>query len=448
MIGGIPFTFDGALPDGTKVTPAKLVADDRMESSGWLYEPAGTQRRTVVVLSHPRAEFGRHYSIPALVRAGYAALGHNCRHLNNDVEIIHERVLLDVAAALRWLRGRGFERIVLHGNSGGGALCAAYLQQAALPPERRATNAAGGGRVDLRGELPAADGLIVSAAHAGEGRFLLRTIDPSVTDENDPLSCDPSLDMFNPANGYDLATRTARYSPEWLARYRAAQRARVERLDLVARSLIAAERGARGLLPPAAARLAAAATAAAKNTAAAQGAGADESRAAAYELHRTSREAIPHTLMRVYRTVANPAYLDLSIEPNDRPVGSIFGLLDGRPEFGNYFNWNIARALSPRAWLSVWSGLSSRVNFCSAASAIAVPVLFVHAAGDTEVPTSEADAMWNAIAAADRTRHDLRGADHYLRPVADARLATGGTNDPRKEMGELAAAWLERRFPG
>lgn len=415
MIGGIPFTFDGPLPQGTRVTPVKLVAGDRMESSGWLYEPAGARCRTVVVLPHPRAEFGRHYSIPGLLRGGYAAFGHNCRHLNNDVQIIHERLLLDVAAALRWLRGQGFEHIVLHGNSGGGALCATYQQQATLPAERRVTDTAGGGRVDLRGELPAASGIIVSAAHAGEGKFLLRSLDPSVTDEDDPLSCDPALDMFNPANGYDLAARTARYAPEWVAGYRAAQRARVERLDQIARDLIAAERAARGRLTPA---------------------------APAYEVLRTSREAIPHALLRVYRTVANPAYLDLSIEPNDRPVGSIFGLLDGRPEFGNYFNWNVARALAPRAWLSVWSGVSSRVDFCAAAASIEVPVLFMYAAGDTEIPPSEADAMWNTIAAADKTRHDLPGADHYLRPVTGKR-----TDDPRKEMEDVVVSWLERRFP-
>src|SRR5205085_206438 len=96
--------------------------------------------------------------------------------------------------------------------------------------------------VDLSGEMPPGDGLIAIAAHSGEGRFLLNTIDPSVTDEADPLSCDPELDMFNPANGYDAATGTARYDATFLERYRAAQRARVARLDAFARGQIARER--------------------------------------------------------------------------------------------------------------------------------------------------------------------------------------------------------------
>jgi hypothetical protein len=246
--------------------------------------------------------------------------------------------------------------------------------------------------------------------------------------------------MFNPDNGYDLASRTARYPADWLARYRAAQHARVARLDGIARDLIAAERDARARLAPAAARLAAANAASAGQADTATG--DRRANATAYELLRISREAIPHDLMRIYRTVANPAYVDLSIEPNDRPVGTIFGLLDGRPEVGNYFNWNVARTLSPRAWLSVWSGLSSRIDFCAAAPSIRVPTLFLYPNGDTEIPPSEADAMWNAIASTDKTRHDVRGADHYLRPILGKR-----TDDPRRELDDAITAWLARRFP-
>jgi hypothetical protein len=378
---------------------------------------------------HPRGEFSRHYAVPGLVRAGYAAFGQNSRYLNNDTEAIHERLLLDVAAGMRWLRARsegdgGFEAIVLAGNSGGGSLYAMYQAQAVLPPEEREHDTPGGSRVDLTGAMPPGDGFIAIAAHPGEGRFLLNTIDPSVTDEADPLSCDPALDMFNPENGYDPATGTARYEPAFLQMYRAAQRARVARLDTIARAQIAREREG---------------TETARML---RGAGPGSAQQA-YARMQADRRAVPHRLMVIYRTVANPAYLDLSIDPNERDLGSIFGLVGMRPEFGNYFTSNIARVMAPRAWLSTWSGLSSRADFLASAGAITVPALFVPAAGDSDILPADADAMWSAIAAADKTRHDLAGADHYLRPTA--RRADG--SDPRAELIEVMAAWLAERFP-
>jgi hypothetical protein len=281
--------------------------------------------------------------------------------------------------------------------------------------------------VDLSGEMPPGDGFIAIAAHSSEGRFLLNTIDPSVTEEADPLSCDPALDMFNPENGYDPATGTARYDAAFLETYRAAQRARVARLDALARAQLARERES-------------------AETARAFRAGASGDGAAsapAYARLHADRRAVPHRLMVIYRTVANPAYLDLSIDPNERDAGTIFGLVGARPEFGNYFGSNIARVLSPRAWLSTWSGLSSRADFLASARSVTVPTLFVPANGDSDILASDAEAMWAALAAPDKTRHDLAGADHYLR--ATAHRADGG--DPRGELLEVIAAWLERRFP-
>jgi hypothetical protein len=417
----IPFPYD-ALPEGASTVAIRLFADDGAESTGWLHRPKGTLPNTAVYLMHPRAEFGRHYAIPGILANGYAAFGHNSRYLNNDTEAIHERLLLDVAAGMRWLRAQGIRRVVLLGNSGGGSLFAFYQAQATLPPHEREHDTPGGSGIDLTGELPPADGFVALAAHPGEGLFLINAIDPSVVEEWDPLSCDPELDMFNPANGYDPERGTARYRPEFLGRYRAAQRARVLRLDAIARSQIARERE-----------------------------GVETSRAAGANGHsplppyariQAQRRAVPHRLMVIYRTVANPAYLDLSIDPNERDAGSIFGLVDRRPEFGNYFTSNIARVLSPRAWLSTWSGTSSRANFIESVRRMTVPSLFVPARGDSDILPADADAMWNALAAPDRTRHDLTGADHYLQPTA----AGAGMDHPRVRFDRLLAEWMDRRF--
>lgn len=414
VVRGGPF-YDH-LPDGTAIEPERLFADDGAESSAMLFYPAAGLPKTVCYLMHPRADFARHYAIPGIVSAGYAAFGHNSRYLNNDTEAIHERLVLDIAAGMRRLRRRGFEQVVLIGNSGGASLFAFYQAQAVLPAEQREQETPGGSRVDLSGELPLGDGFVALAAHSGEGLFLLQSIDPSVTEEADPLSCDPELDMFNPENGYDPETGTARYDRGWLQHYREAQRARHLRLDAVARAQIARERE-----------------------------GSETARATgmtAYALIQAKRRAVPHRLLTIYRTVANPAYLDLSIDPNARPVGTIFGGPTARPEFGNYFSSNIARVLSPRAWLSTWSGTSSRANFIENAQQITVPTLFCAADGDSDILPAIAEAMWQAIAATDRVRHDIAGADHYLRPLPGATAAP-----PRERFAAMLTDWLRERFP-
>src|SRR5262249_26078294 len=106
-------------------------AADGFPLSGRLYLPPRGEPDTVVVAMHPRVDFARHYLAPAVAAAGYAFFGPASRYLNNDADMLHERVLLDVAGTVGYLRERGFRTVVLLGNSGGGSLVAFYLQQSA-----------------------------------------------------------------------------------------------------------------------------------------------------------------------------------------------------------------------------------------------------------------------------------------------------------------------------
>ena len=87
--------------------------------------------------------------------------------------------------------------------------------------------------------MPLADGAIFLAPHPGQGQLLLACIDPSVADEQDPMSVVPELDPYRPANGFAEPPASSAYTEEFLARYRAAQRDRVARIDAVAREHLA-----------------------------------------------------------------------------------------------------------------------------------------------------------------------------------------------------------------
>jgi hypothetical protein len=230
-------------PAGMVCTPLLLDTQDRALAHGWLYATGG--ERSVAVLMHPRADFSHHYVVPGLLEAGIAVLCVNSRWLNNDATLIHEQVLLDVAAGVAAARDR-FDHVTLVGNSGGASLFTFYLHQAHAPAGGRLAATAAGDAFDLnRFVLPGADAMVYLAGHAGEGHYLLHAIDPSVTDEDDPVSCDPELDLYDARNGFVEPPDEPRYATELLDRYRAAQRVRVARIDARARELVGARREAR-----------------------------------------------------------------------------------------------------------------------------------------------------------------------------------------------------------
>src|ERR1700722_6028942 len=111
------------LGEGARREPVDLVAADRAPSSGLYYAPDRPDRpRIGIHLMHPRTDQTRNYNIGPLVKAGFAVLARNSRSVNNDIETLHEDLLLDMAAGIVHLRDRGCETVILLGNSGGAAL--------------------------------------------------------------------------------------------------------------------------------------------------------------------------------------------------------------------------------------------------------------------------------------------------------------------------------------
>ncbi len=390
-------------------------AADGYPLSGLLYLPAHRDPDVVVLAMHPRGDFTRHYLAPQLTAAGYAFAGAVTRHLNHDADALHERLLLDVAGTVAALRRR-FGKVILLGNSGGGSLFAFYLAQAGAAPEARLQRAPSGDRVPLpTTDLPMADGLILLAAHLGEGAFLLDRLDPSVVDEASPTIVNPRLDMYDRANGYrPMAEGPSRYTPEFLAAFRAGQRARCERLDRQALAWCEEAAWFRSR----------------------RGSAADDPAVGAF----TERHALQRRYLLIYRTLADPRYLDPALDPSPRPLGSIFSF--GRDPIAGNYGEGLARAMSARGWLSTWSGLTSNAALERTLPAVHVPTLVISALADTEIYPSECRRQLDLSAAADKEYYEQGDADHYFQPFGG-----GDGRDPRDRLADACVLpWLRARW--
>ena len=350
--------------------------------------PGGKPWKTAVILSHPRGDFSVHYACPLLAAAGYAVLGFGTRYLNNDTDCLHESCIVDVKTVHDEMIRRGAEAVVLLGNSGGGSLMA--MAQA---------------------ELGIGDGWIGMAAHPGEGVFMLQVIDPSVADEDDPFATVPELDMYNPDNGWRPVAGAVPYDPDWLAALprRAGRPGRPHR------------RHRQGDASPT------------PTDAGGRLRGVDKAAdpAAWRELRR---RAVFTQYLTIYRTLADPAYLDLSIDPDERPMGSLFAFPD--PFDANYGRGGLARTMTARGWLSTWSGLSSHAKLADTMPKVTVPTILVHPTADTEIRVWQAKEIVANAGADDITYVEMKGAPHYLeghrtRSAGHRRRLAGDNVSPR-----------------
>jgi alpha-beta hydrolase superfamily lysophospholipase len=395
-----------------------LKAEDGGGSWGVLYTPGDRAAATAVLAMHPRGDQSRHFFLRPLAEAGFAAFGHNNRYVNNDTDGIHEEMLLDVAAGVRFLRERGFKRVVLLAISGGGSLMAFYQAQAVTAPPGRVQATPAGDPPDLnKFDLPVADGLLMVIPHLGEGLILEARIDPAVVNEGDPLSVDGSLDMYDPANGFRTPPEVTRYTPEFVERYRGGQRERMRRLDAWARELLAEEDHFRRLRD-------------------------DPSFAQrpASERQWIERGANALRMMTIYRTWADPRYMDLMLDPSDRVVGNNEGTT---PWIANYGSTPNPALITPRAFLSSRSAFSSNAVTERNLPLVKVPTAIIQGTAHRAIYPNDTRAIYKAAGAADKELIWIEGADVSFRPSGPK----AGSGRQREEAIGAAIAWLKKRFP-
>lgn len=308
----------------------------------WM-QPAGPKKVAAIVM-HPTSNFMGHYLIAPLAERGVACMGLNSRYAGNDTLLLMERVIQDLGAGVQFLRAQGYGKVVLVGNSGGASLSAFYQAQA---EQLTIEHMLDGDAANLSpADLPPVDGLALCAAHEGRSTLMRNWIDPSVIDEHDALAADPALDMYSPVNGPP-------FTPEFLARFKAAQQARLKRIEDWVQARLALLRGQQ-----------------------APGSARDQ----AFIIHRTH---------------ADPRCLDLSLDANGRQLGSVWGNGAAGARAVNYAASQMGRITSLTAFLSQWSS-KSRADGPSNLARTKVPVLLCTYTGDQSTFPSTRDAWLRA----------------------------------------------------
>ena len=319
--------------------------------------PRNRPSKTLYIFMHPAGTL-QLLPMPMTVAAsGLHVLCAASRYPKNDSALIMEKVVIDMGAWVRDGRARGYDKIILVGWSGGGALSLFYQAQAETPTIRTTP---AGDPVDLveAGLIPA-DGVIFIAAHLSRAETLTEWLDPSVIDEADPDRRNPDLDIYAPDTRF-----LPPYNAEFVARFRAGQIARSRRITAWCDDMLA--------------------------------------RLKAPEVERA---------FVVHRTMCDVRWLDKTIDPNGRPEGRCYL---GDPRSANVAPAGLARYTSLRSWLSQWSYDRSQAKGPANAALIRrTPVLQIENGADDAVPASHNPTIRAALATPDKEYVHIEGASHY-----------------------------------
>lgn len=171
--------------------------------------PAGAMSNIAFIAIHRTSDYRNHASTTQLQSRGFATLGIRTRFGNEEAAVDWELIALDIRAAVRFLRSQpGITRVVLIGHSGGGPSTSYYQALTENGP----SYCQGPEKLTecpfVDGDfLPSdrADGMVFVEAHLSNGINRLRSLNPTVVNEDQPFgpAGNKTLDPFDPKNGYN-----------------------------------------------------------------------------------------------------------------------------------------------------------------------------------------------------------------------------------------------------
>ena len=185
-------------------------------------------------------------------------------------------------------------------------------------------------------------------------------MDPSIEDESRPFERNPEWNIFAPDGPKPP------FSQAFLAEYRARQIARNRRITAWVKAELAALK------------------------------------AAGLENHERC--------FTVQGTMADPRWVDPSVDPNDRPPNHC---MLGDPFVVNDGPVGLARFSTLRSWLSQWSYDDSNADGLKCAARIECPMLVIENSADDACTPSHAARLMAAASACDIEHHVIQSANHY-----------------------------------
>jgi pimeloyl-ACP methyl ester carboxylesterase len=368
--------------------PVTLRTEDGAEVEAVLHHDPARPPTTAITIMHPTSDWRQHYILPRLAERGFGALGFTTRYTGREADLILEHTILDMAAGVKWLRERGYQKVLGIGNSGGGEIVTVY-QAESESPTLSATPL--GTPPDLtKADLPPLDGLIILNAHRGRAHSITRSLDPSVggDDGNDPFVYYPDLDMYNPKNGPP-------YSPEFQQRYREGQEARNHKITRWCQQKLD-------------------------------------------ELSRLDNPLLVDVPFIIHRTDANLKFLDPSIDPSDRTGATIW---DEDPRVANYTAGPLRggatrlRIMTLRSWISQRGLPTSVFDVVKFLPRCHVPLLFVVGTADATSGPADAHEMFDVGPDPNKKLMWLKGGTHFMR----------GQPELQAQAADYIADWARER---
>ncbi|MCU0447614.1 MAG: lysophospholipase [Microscillaceae bacterium] len=333
---------------------------DTVAFDAQLLMPQGVSSKTVILFMHPIGGLA-YLPMPAgLAKAGLPVFVCNTRYRGVDSALIMEKCVADMGQAVKYLKEKlGFERVILGGWSGGGSLSLFYQAQAEKPS---LTHTPAGDEFDLtRLNLLPCEGIMLLAAHVSRAHTLTEWLDASLLDEQNPNLKDLELDLYDPDNPHQPP-----YQPAFMAHYRAAQIARNRKITAWVQE----------------------------------------------KLNDFRKQGKPHEeyAFVTHGTMADPRFLDPSLDPNDRKPNWCYL---GEPRLVNHGPVGLARFNTLRSWLSQWSYDLSNADGVKCAQQIKIPALVIGNSADDACTPSHTHRLYEGIGHSNKALFEIKGANHY-----------------------------------